>query len=388
MLKLHCTVNRTSLLLIVLFVSTAVISAAQDDSSRPITPQAEVQSGNLYIDQKDYSKAMTWFRKAAEQGNAVAQNNIGWLYQNGFGVQQDYAEAMKWYREAAGQSDALAQFNVGCLYQDGLGVKQDYAEAMSWYRKAADQHNADAQNNIGMLYEKGLGVEQNYMSAMAWFYMAADQGNALAQDNIGWLYEKGFGVAQDYAKAMVWYHKAADQGDADAKANIERLSQGEGQGEQKPGTTQSDATSHFAPAQQEKPPLMLVGGIQAPHAVYDPEPEYSDEGLKKGITGTVLLSVVIGANGQPRDIKVVLPIGNGLDEKAVDAIKTWKFDPATKDGKPVAVQVMVQVDFHLDQPSNIGEVEIVQRRCKRESGFLSFPSYSRSQKMLECCYRG
>ncbi len=70
---------------------------------QPTTPEAQVRLANDYLDKKDYSSAMTWFRKAAEQTNPVAENNIGWLYENGWGVQQDYAEAMNWFRKATSQ---------------------------------------------------------------------------------------------------------------------------------------------------------------------------------------------------------------------------------------------------------------------------------------------
>jgi hypothetical protein len=72
-------------------------------------------------------------RKAAEQGNAVAQNNLGLLYLNGKGVPQDDAEAVKWFLKAAQQDDQKAQFNLGVMYQDGLGIPQDHAEAIKWY---------------------------------------------------------------------------------------------------------------------------------------------------------------------------------------------------------------------------------------------------------------
>ncbi|HEY6303256.1 MAG TPA: hypothetical protein VIX14_09335 [Terriglobales bacterium] len=67
------------------------------------SPADQVQLGNEYLAQKDYSIAMTWYRKAADQGSATARNNVGWLYQNGWGVKQDYPEAMAWYRKAADQ---------------------------------------------------------------------------------------------------------------------------------------------------------------------------------------------------------------------------------------------------------------------------------------------
>jgi TPR repeat protein len=163
---------------------------------------------------ENYAQAMIWYRKAADQGYARAQHNIGVLYALGHGVKQDYVQAMTWYRKAADQGDAWAQTNIGVLYELGHGVKQDYAQAMTWYRKAADQGDARAQTNIGALYDNGDGVKQDYAQAMTWYRKAADQGYAAAQNEIGFLYEDGHGVARDYAQAAIWYRKAATQGDA------------------------------------------------------------------------------------------------------------------------------------------------------------------------------
>jgi hypothetical protein len=86
---------------------------------------------------KDYSEAMRWFRKAADQGNAFAQNKIGVLYYNGWSVKQDYGEAMRWFRKAADQGDGAAQNNVGWLYANGEGVPRDLGQAREWMQKAA-----------------------------------------------------------------------------------------------------------------------------------------------------------------------------------------------------------------------------------------------------------
>ena len=96
-----------------------------------------------------------------------------------------------------------------------------------------------------------------------------------------------------------------------------------------------------------------VGGrVSAPRLVYAPDPEYSAEALDVKYEGFCVLSVVVGSDGRPRDIKIVQELGHGLDEKAVEAVKEWKFEPAMKDGKPVAVQTYVQVQFHRNELSD------------------------------------
>src|ERR1700680_1353796 len=89
------------------------------------------------------------------------------------------------------------------------------------------------------------------------------------------------------------------------------------------------------------------GGVSAPRVVYQPDPEYSAEARRARYQGTCVLCLVVGPDGRPRDIRVARSLGLGLDEKAIEAVKTWKFEPALKDVKPVAVQINVEVSFRL-----------------------------------------
>lgn len=89
------------------------------------------------------------------------------------------------------------------------------------------------------------------------------------------------------------------------------------------------------------------GGVSAPKVVYQPDPEYSEEARKAKFQGTCVLSLVVGPDGRPRDIRIARSLGLGLDEKAIEAVKNWRFEPAIKDGKPVAVAINVEVDFRL-----------------------------------------
>jgi periplasmic protein TonB len=89
------------------------------------------------------------------------------------------------------------------------------------------------------------------------------------------------------------------------------------------------------------------GGVSAPRIVFSPDPDYSEEARKAKYQGTVVLWVVVGPDGRTRDIRVQRSLGLGLDEKAMEAVRTWKFEPARKDGQPVAVQINVEVNFRL-----------------------------------------
>ena len=89
------------------------------------------------------------------------------------------------------------------------------------------------------------------------------------------------------------------------------------------------------------------GGVTAPRAIYAPEPEFSEEARKTKHQGTAVLWLIVGTDGRPREISVVQSLGMGLDEKAIEALRRWRFEPGRKDGIPVAVQVNVEVNFHL-----------------------------------------
>jgi len=125
----------------------------------------------------------------------------------------DYATVLREWRPLAEQGDALAQYNLGVLYRKGRGVPQDDVQARRWYAKAAAQGQAKAQYNLGTLYFNGDGVPKNYQQALRWFRLAADQGEALAQTKIAIMYDEGQGVPHDIVQAYTWYSLAATNGD-------------------------------------------------------------------------------------------------------------------------------------------------------------------------------
>lgn len=89
------------------------------------------------------------------------------------------------------------------------------------------------------------------------------------------------------------------------------------------------------------------GGVSAPRVLVNPSPDYSEEARKAKYQGTVVLWLIVDSNGKPRDVRVARSLGMGLDQKAIEAVRQWKFQPAMKDGTPVAVQINVEVNFHL-----------------------------------------
>lgn len=290
-------------------------------------PVETVDDGLAAANRKDYATALRIWQKLAEQGDQFAQNNMGWLYQNGFGVAQSIPVAISWYSKSAAQGNelakknldivrngsadidintgwaayqkgdyptalrlfkqwadkgnALAQNNLGLMYQNGQGVSQNREEAVRLYKLSAAQGNsyaqanlqnltnqqmpgavnnnnvnsnsnadeecldfrsrefmtnyirvfnlamkegdAVAQNCIGLMAQQGHGTRQSYENALLMFKKSAAQGNRNAQNNLGILYENGFGTQVDLSEAAKWYKLAADQGLVAARNNLKAL---------------------------------------------------------------------------------------------------------------------------------------------------------------------
>ena len=178
------------------------------------------ETGSRNVPQ-DEDEAVKWYRASARQGYARAQNDLGWMYKAGRGVDQNDIQAVKWFREAAEQGDARGQFNLGIMYKEGRGVdQQSHSQAAEWLSKAAEQGKADAQFNLGEMYMDGHGVDQSHSEAAKWFRKAADHEMAAAQFNLGEMYMEGRGLEQSDSQAAEWFRKAADLGMADAQFNL------------------------------------------------------------------------------------------------------------------------------------------------------------------------
>ena len=150
-------------------------------------------------------------RQRAEEGDADAQYELGFVYETGLGVSQDDVEAARWYRLAADQGLAVAQYNLGVMYVVGRGVPEDFAEGARWFRLAADQGHIASQSRLGGLYLVGMGVLQDYEEAHRWTRLAADQGFASAQFNLGTMYDRAEGVPKDDVEAHKWLNLAASR---------------------------------------------------------------------------------------------------------------------------------------------------------------------------------
>ena len=94
-------------------------------------------------------------------------------------------------------------------------------------------------------------------------------------------------------------------------------------------------------------PYPIGNGVSAPVAIYTPEPAYTPEAKDARVEGEVWLAIVIDENGVPSEVSVKQSLEPTLDQRAVEAIRNWRFKPGMKDGEPVAVRATISVHFKL-----------------------------------------
>ena len=224
-----------------------------------------LEEGRAAIAEEDYGKALRLLMPLAEQGNPVAQNAIGVLYQNGWGLEQDHGEAIGWFRKAARQGEPKSHFNLGTMYEKGWGVTRDCGEAERWYLAPAKRGNPVGQVKLGdMYYEGGDCIEKDFVEAVKWYRKAAEQGDPVGQTSLGRMYFGGEGVKQDFAEAMKWYRQAAALGLAEAQFYLGMMFEfGLGVAQDK-----TEALSWYRlAAEQGHPPAMPRVEALAPSAV-------------------------------------------------------------------------------------------------------------------------
>jgi uncharacterized protein len=149
---------------------------------------ASAKPGAVHGASVNKARALSWYLKAAEQGDADAQNNAGYMLYRGEGSpnsKPNYVEAYFWLRKAAEQDSAAAQTSIASMFLDGLGVVKDEKEALRWYRLGAKGENANAQNQAGgMLLRGAKGIPIDKVEARQWLQLAAAQGHKDAIDTL------------------------------------------------------------------------------------------------------------------------------------------------------------------------------------------------------------
>ncbi len=174
---------------------------------------------------QDSGRALHWFRKAAEQGHAKAQQRLAKMYYNGEGVTENKERAFYWYEKGVSVETAEQKFALADKYDRGLGdFPQDSGRALHWFRKAAEQGHAKAQQRLAKMYYNGEGVTENKERAFYWYEKGVSVETAEQKFALADKYDRGLGdFPQDSGRALHWFRKAAEQGHAKAQQRLAKM---------------------------------------------------------------------------------------------------------------------------------------------------------------------
>lgn len=176
--------------------------------------------GNWYYNGMDGGvdvwTAAGWYRKSAEAGFADGQCQFGYMCELGQGVTKSINDAFVWYKKAADQGYVVAQYNVGNCYLSGWGVSVDKTMAIKYYRAAADQGYVDAQSQLAICLE-----DSNFKEALNWCKKAVEKGHSVAQNNLGvWFFNGKNDIVKNYSEAFRLFRLSAEQGNAYGQYNL------------------------------------------------------------------------------------------------------------------------------------------------------------------------
>ena len=193
------------------------LKAVTDENSYS---DVKVALAYLYCDRENYSQAMEWAKKAADQGNVKGMYIVGMLYDSGWGVEKDFTKAFQFYLRGAELGNAFMQYKVGAAYWQGMGVEVDMQKAKDWFLKSAEQGDEEGQWALGLFY---VANSRDFAAAAPWFDKAAKQNHEQAQCALGKLYLTGIGMVKNEVEGMAWLMLSAAQGNQDAAETIKTL---------------------------------------------------------------------------------------------------------------------------------------------------------------------
>lgn len=166
-------------------------------------PRGIYNLGRIHMDNKDYQKAYPLIKKAADAGYSVACVDLGWLYENGQGVERDLTKAFEYYLKGVKKGNSIGLCNVGIFYEYGKGVGMDQEKAFAYYFASAEKKNPRGAYKVGYFYQyKDTPEGNSYWKAAKWYKIAAQDNFKPAIVELAVLMYDGTGVKQNRAKAI------------------------------------------------------------------------------------------------------------------------------------------------------------------------------------------
>src|SRR5882724_3392068 len=207
--QLKFPMNKNLIWVFLFLFAGAAVAQQPVSSSSTKTNQATKEATN------SNQAIITAIGNAAKRGDADAQNNLGWIYLNGYGVSKNVDEAIKWLTKSAENGNLQAAGRLAAHYFFDMGEYKDIQEGIRWYRFGAERGDISDQTSLAFILREGgfpfndIKIEKDPNEAAKWYLRAARQGNGDAQIEIGEMYAEGEGVSQDFVEAYKWFNIAA-----------------------------------------------------------------------------------------------------------------------------------------------------------------------------------
>jgi TPR repeat protein len=181
--------------------------------------KSEMRTIVKFLKKDDFSKAIAHIQPLADEGDAWAQEQLGYLYNVGKGVTKDYVQAKTWYEKSAKQLNNTSLIRLATLYYNGRGVEKDREKALRYYIAAAPFVSRSftwVLRRLGFMYLEGNGTDKNTAIAAFWFKYAISFGDNKSKSQLAGLYYRGLGVPQHIAMSQALQKAAAEGGDKGA----------------------------------------------------------------------------------------------------------------------------------------------------------------------------
>jgi hypothetical protein len=196
--------------------TNSLLGDTRDQQTRAGNVQDEVRVAGDYLVGRgvpmDPAQAAYWYRKAADQGDPEAQDELGYFYLAGIGVPRDESSAIKWFTRAAGSGSQRAKLNLAVIYMKGIGVHRNISLGLDTLNDLAKKGYAVAESYLGIAYYCGYGVQMNHAVAEKWFVKGAKAGDPVGEFAMGTLYSLDGSHEHDLTKAAEYLGRAAKSG--------------------------------------------------------------------------------------------------------------------------------------------------------------------------------
>ncbi|MEO7415185.1 MAG: TonB family protein [Opitutaceae bacterium] len=331
-------------------------------------PEANLRLGVLYLEgwgvPRDPAEAVSRIRRAAEADYRPAQRVLSDMYAAGIGTKADRQEALMWAERAARMADPQAQVSVGGLLLNRLSREEDLKLAREWYQLSVEQEYTRGMLAMAATFNRPGATAEERAIGRGWLKLAAGGGNTAAA-----FFLAGYLLADPSAErveeARILLEQAAVGGEHIAREVLELASAGRSLRDAFKHVATVPQTARYLATQEAKRDVQAVQSdptSRVPVITKMTEVVYPTALRLTGTTGEVLVEFVVDTSGRVRDPWVVKTTHQGFSERAVEAVRSWRFSPGVRNGQVVNTRMRVPVYFTLSdvrqartRPNQTGE---------------------------------